>query len=170
LREGWHPACTDNPLPPLLISAHTSRQSTRRAASSPAAAVPDWSRSAQCAVVVPPLAHNQLSALNPQLASPRNTRIDHDPRDDSPIACWRNRTELRFLTSHLVPKAVPGRWTETLASTRRLPFSISPSPDPTRRRRPCSLRTNAPASSGDLSCHISPPRLDRGVEPTSCLA
>ena len=36
-----------------------------------------------------------------------------------------------FFTSHLVPRAVsPGRRTETLASTRRLPFSMSQSEIP----------------------------------------
>lgn len=31
---------------------------------------------------------------------------------------------------------------------------MSPSPDPIRRRMPCSLRTNAPASSADLTLAI----------------
>ena len=44
------------------------------------------------------------------------------------------RSELRFLISQRVPNGSPGRWTDTLASTRIEPSSIFPSETPVATR------------------------------------
>jgi hypothetical protein len=45
----------------------------------------------------------------------------------------RDRSEFRFLISQRMPNGSPGRWTDTLASTRIEPSSILASEAPTAR-------------------------------------
>ena len=49
------------------------------------------------------------------------------------MACLMKRKEFMFFSSQRVPKGSPGRRTETLASQRNWPFSMS-APETSRKR------------------------------------